>query len=265
MVEVVGLSKRFGRRQVLRELTLCFPPGRLTVLVGPNGAGKTTLLKCLVDLVRPQQGSVLLDGLAVGSDPRLRRRIGYVSQLPRFPEQLSAAQVIELLAALRASAPVRRDEVLDTLGLESEIHRPLSQLSGGTRKKVSAALALIFDPEILVMDEPTAGLDPRSALRLKDWLRAERGHGKTVILASHLVSELEELSDRIVFLMDGAVWFDGAAAELRARSGEQNLERALARLVEERIAAALAEPSTTAPIAAAKTAPWPRSAGMAGR
>ncbi len=233
MIAVHGLRKRFGPLEVLRGIDLTVEPGRVTAIVGPNAAGKTTFLKSVVGLVIPDAGDVLVDGESVRGSWAYRRRLGYMPQAARFPENLAVAELLALVKDLRGAPAPFEAELCDRFGLAEALARPLRVLSGGTRQRISAVLALMFDPDLLVLDEPTVGLDPLSSRRFKDRLAAERASGKTVILASHVLSDLEEMSDRVVFLVDGQVYFDGTLAEIRARTGEPTLERAIARLMEQ--------------------------------
>lgn len=233
MVEVRELRKRFGALTALDGISLAIGPGQLTSIVGPNAAGKSTLLKCIVGLVHPDAGEILIDGTVVNGDWRYRHKIGYVPQTPRFPEALSARELLAFLTNVRGVPARNGRRLVELFGLESAMSRPLRDLSGGTRQKISLVIATMFDPEILVMDEPTVGLDPLASRRQRQWLREERACGKTVIVASHLMAELEELSDRVVFLLDGRVYFNGAPAQARAATGERTLEGAIAKMMED--------------------------------
>jgi Cu-processing system ATP-binding protein len=217
---------------VLRGLDLAIEPGRVTAVVGPNAAGKTTFLKSVVGLVIPDGGDIRVDGASVLGSWAYRRRLGYMPQAARFPDNLVVAELLRLVKDLRGAAAPHEAELLRTFDLAGTLDRPLRVLSGGTRQRISAALALMFDPDLLVLDEPTVGLDPLSSRRFKDRLATERTRGKTVMLASHVMSDLEEMSDRVVFLVDGRVYFDGTIAEIRDRTSEPTLERAIARLME---------------------------------
>ena len=233
MITVRGLRKSFGALEVLRGIDLAIEPGRVTAIVGPNAAGKTTFLKSVVGLVIPDGGDIQVDGASVLGSWAYRRRLGYMPQAARFPDNLVVAELLGLLKDLRGAPAPHEAELLRLFDLVGTLDRPLRVLSGGTRQRISAALALMFDPDLLVLDEPTVGLDPLSSRRFKDRLAVERARGKTVILASHVMSDLEEMSDRVVFLVDGRVYFDGTIAQIRDRTGEPTLERAIARLMEQ--------------------------------
>ena len=236
MIEFRGMQKRFGARDVLRGVDLTVARGRTTAIVGPNGAGKTTLIKCLLGLARPDAGTILFEGASVAGRDDHRARIGYMPQIARFPDNLTGAELLALAAELRG-VRVPDDVLADQLALGDALARPLRVLSGGTRQKVNAVLALCFAPRLLVLDEPTAGLDPVSSGILKDRLAAERAAGCTVVLTSHVMSELEELCDDVAFLMDGRVQFAGAIADLRRRTHQATLERAIAVMMLRREAA----------------------------
>jgi Cu-processing system ATP-binding protein len=217
----------------------------VTAVLGPNGAGKTTLIKSVLGLTRPDGGTILLDGErvvgpAAGGDA-YRRRIGYMPQIARFPENLSAAELIAMLKDLRGAgtetsrltgtAQRLDEELVDRLALAPHLAKPLRALSGGTRQKVNAVLAFLFRPDLLILDEPTAGLDPVASAVLKDKILSERGAGRTFVLTSHVMSELEELADDVAFLVDGRVRFAGPVEELLRATRQPRLERAIAHLM----------------------------------
>jgi Cu-processing system ATP-binding protein len=233
MIGIRRLEKSFGPLEVLKGIDLRIRPGQVTSLVGPNAAGKTTLIKCVVGLVIPDAGEILVDGIPVRGAWAYREKIGYMAQVARFPEHLTFAEVLRLVKDLRARPAKDEALLLGLFDLRGILDRPLRVLSGGTRQKVNLVLAMMWDPEILILDEPTVGLDPLAARRQKDRILDERARGKTVVLASHAMSEIEELSDRVVFLLEGRVYFDGTPDELRGRAGEATLERAIARILED--------------------------------
>jgi len=231
VVEARGLRKRFGRLEVLRGIDLTIASNRVTAIVGPNAAGKTTLIKTILGLVRPEGGTIVVDGAQIGADDTYRSRIGYMPQIARFPENLTALELFEMLKDLRGEK-VRLDETLiHAFGLTSELKKPLRTLSGGTRQKVNAVMAFLFSPDILILDEPTAGLDPVASGVLKRKIAADRESGRTFILTSHIMSELEELADNVVFLHDGRVEFSGPVQEIKSLTRQTNLERAIAAMM----------------------------------
>ena len=236
MIELRGVRKRFGALQVLDGVDLTIRPGRVTAVVGPNGAGKTTLIKSVLGLTRPDEGTILLDGAPVDPQGRYRAAIGYMPQIARFPENLTGADLFAMMRDLRHAAP-RDEELIERLGLREHLDKPLRVLSGGTRQKVNIAMAFLFAPSVLILDEPTAGLDPVSAGIVKGKVLAEREQGRTFVLTSHVMSELEELADDIAFLVDGRIRFAGAVNLLKRLTRQLSLERAIAQVMEEGLAA----------------------------
>ena len=236
IIQIQQLHKRFGQLEVLKGIDLDIRRAHITAIVGHNGSGKTTLIKSILGLVRPQTGRVLFDGEVINGSAAYRDRIGYMAQSVRFPENLCAADLFSMLDDLRGREARRRGSLIERFGLDGEMHKPLRTLSGGTRQKVSAAMAFMFEPDVLVLDEPTAGLDPVSSSIFKDLVREERADGKSLVLTSHIMSEIEELADEVVFLQDGKIRYVGDVPSIRGATGEVNLERAIARLMREEAA-----------------------------
>lgn len=233
MIEISGLQKNFGKLEVLKGIELVIRSHKVTAIVGPNASGKTTLIKSILGLVKPDTGSISVKGHQLNGDWLYRQKIGYMPQLARFPENLSASEVIRLIKDLRGNPDTVDEELLSAFQLQSELDKPIRALSGGTRQKVSAVIAFLFNPDVLILDEPTAGLDPISSSQLKDKILKEKSRGKTVLLTSHIMSEIEELADHIVFLLEGKIYFEGPMDALISRAHESKLERAIARMMEE--------------------------------
>ena len=236
MIEARGLRKRFDTVEVLCGLDLRIARGRVTALVGPNGAGKTTFIKSVLGLTRPDAGTLTFDGAAIGTGDAYRARIGYMPQVARFPDHMTGAELLDLLRDLRGGEPAM-ERLIAPLGLQGDLHKPLRVLSGGTRQKVNAVAAFLFSPDLYVLDEPTAGLDPVSAGVLKARIQSERASGRTVLLTSHIMSDIDELADDVIYLADGRVRFSGPLVELKADMGHMHLERAVAELMLREVAA----------------------------
>lgn len=236
MIVSRGLTKTYGSVDVLRGVNLTIARARVTAVVGPNGAGKTTFIKSLLGLTRPDSGSLTFDGTPIGTDAAYRARIGYMPQIAHFPENLTGAELLELLCDLRGGTEFD-ERLIDQLGVRASLDKKLRVLSGGTRQKVNAVAAFLFTPELFVLDEPTSGLDPLSSGILKARIAAERQAGRTIILTSHILSEIDELADDIVYLCDGTVHFAGAVAELKRATGTPTIERAIATLMLRQVAA----------------------------
>lgn len=231
MIQITNLSKRFGALNVLRSVDLTVKSGRVIAIVGPNGAGKTTLIKSVLGLTRPGAGRITLDGVGIAADDTYRARIGYMPQIARFPENLTGAELITMLIDLRGRTASLDTELIDSFGLHDALQQPLRVLSGGTRQKVNAAMAFLFSPDLLILDEPTAGLDPLSSSVLKDKILAERSAGKTVMVTSHIMNELEELADDVGFMLEGRMEFVGTLDELKCITNQTTLERAVAAMM----------------------------------
>jgi Cu-processing system ATP-binding protein len=231
MIQLSALSKSFGPIEVLRSVDLTVGRGRVMAIVGPNGAGKTTLIKSILGLTHPDSGRITVDGVGIGRDDAYRAHIGYMPQISRFPDNLTARDLIAMLKDLRNVKASVDEDLIDRLGIRDQLGKPLRVLSGGTKQKVNAALAFLFSPELLILDEPTAGLDPLSSSILKDKILALRSAGKTFVVTSHVMSELEALADDVAFILQGRALFVGALEELKRVTRQLTLERAVAALM----------------------------------
>ena len=231
MVEINGLRKRFGRLCVLDGIDLSVSRNRVTAIVGPNAAGKTTLIKTILGLTRADSGTIRVNGTTIDGREDYRAHIGYMPQIARFPENLSGADVFAMLKDLRGVTAGVDERLIGEFKLDGEVSKPLRTLSGGTRQKINAVMAFLFSPDLLILDEPTAGLDPVASGVLKGRIAEERESGTTFILTSHIMSELEELADDVVFLHDGKVEFAGPITEIKSLTRQDNLERAIAAMM----------------------------------
>ncbi|WP_242920142.1 ABC transporter ATP-binding protein [Pontibacter liquoris] len=231
MIAIENLSKSYGRLQVLRNVSVSFGPGKVVSIIGPNGTGKTTMIKCLLGMVLPDGGDVKLNGQSVLRQHAYRSQLGYMPQIGRYPENMKIRQVFNMLKDIRKDAPVLDEELVGLYGLEQLYDKRMGSLSGGTRQKVSAALAFLFNPQVLILDEPTAGLDPISAEILKSKILKEKKKGKLVLITSHIMSEVEEVADEVLCLMDGHLKFYETIAALKAQTNEERLSRAIAKIM----------------------------------
>lgn len=232
IVEIRNLVKSFGRRRVLDGIDLDIARGGVTAIIGPNGAGKTTLNKVLLGLVHADAGRMSFDGVDVAGQIAHRARIGYMPQAARFPETYTGQDVLNLLRDLRGGATPRDVSLLEQLGVAAFLAQPVRTLSGGQRQRLNAVAAFLFSPELLLLDEPTAGLDPIASGTLKEKIRAVRDEGRAVIITSHILSELQEISDTVVFLHEGRVRWSGALGDLLNATHVDSLERAIAHLMQ---------------------------------
>lgn len=230
MITLDSIRKRFGDLDVLQDVSLALRPGAVTALVGPNGSGKTTLIKILLGLTRADHGALSIDGRPVDDAGAYRRAIGYMPQAAHFPTNLRVRDVLDLVAQLRPGEPTD-DDLARAFDMDGIRDKFVGTLSGGTKQRVNAVIAFMFRPSLLILDEPTAGLDPLSANVLKEKVRAVRGEGRSVLVTSHIMAELESLADDVAFLCDGRLRFAGPVADLLSRTGERTLEEAVAALM----------------------------------
>lgn len=204
-----GLARSFGAVHAVRDVSLTVPAGSVTALVGPNGSGKTTLLLILATLLRPDAGAVSVAGVDAVREPvEARRRLGWMPDTLGVWEELTCHDILASLGRLygmgKAEASARADEQLEWVELTEFAHRPARVLSRGQQQRLSLARATVHRPSVLLLDEPANGLDPAARIRLRDDLRAMAAAGTAVLVSSHVLAELEEMSDRAVFLREGA-------------------------------------------------------------
>lgn len=234
MLESTNLSKSFGKLKALDSVSVYMNAGQAVSLVGPNGSGKTTFLKCLLGLVIPDNGHFALSGQQILGTWDYRRHIGYMPQIGRYPDNMRVGQLFEMVREIRSDTFSHLDDdLMRAFEVEKFAHKTMRTLSGGTRQKVSACLAFLFDPDVLVLDEPTAGLDPVASEILKEKVLAEKAKGKLVLVTSHILNDLEELTTDVMYLIEGKVQFYQPIQELKARTGEDKLNRALAQVMRE--------------------------------
>jgi len=237
MIALRGIRKRFGALRVLDGVDLAIGDGRVTAVVGPNSAGKTTLIKSILGLTRVDEGTIVIDGRPIDAAGEYRRGIGYMPQIARFPDNLTAEDLFAMMRDLQDGHGMQDEELVQALGLAPHMQQRLRVLSGGTRQKVNAALAFLFAPSVLILDEPTAGLDPVASGIVKDKVLAERRKGRTIVLTSHVMSELEELADDVAFLVDGRIRYAGSVHDLKKTTRQLSLERAIAHVLSRGLAA----------------------------
>lgn len=236
MIRLKEIGKKFGKFPVLKNLSFNIEPGKITAIVGPNGSGKTTIIKTILGLVKPDNGDILIDEKSILGEHLYRKSIGYMPQATSFPENLTVRKVIKMICDLRNSNIEPDAALIAALNLNAEMSKQVKTLSGGNKQKVSALIALMFNPSIIILDEPTAGLDPVVSSNLKELIINEKKKGKTIILTSHIMSEIEELADHIIFLIDGKIKFDGSVFDILTYKGENKLEKAIANMMNEKSA-----------------------------
>ena len=222
IIEIKNLHKAFGKQEVLHDVNLEFNLATCIALIGPNGCGKTTLLKSILGMVIPTSGSITVNKINIEKNTDYRKKIGYMPQIGKYPENMSIAQIFEMIIDIRSTESELDYDLWKAFKLEDLKDKRMRTLSGGTTQKVSAALAFLFNPAIYILDEPTAGLDPMAAEILKEKIQTEKNNSKLVLITSHMLAELDELITGVIFMQDGEVKLERSTEELRHLTG-QNL------------------------------------------
>ena len=211
----------YGKFSALKEINLKFEKGQVIALMGPNGSGKSTLLKSILGLVTPQKGNIKINQSNIKDEFLYRNNIGYMPQTANYPENLRVKELFNIVKDIRADCKKTDDELPVEFKISEIFEKPFGQLSGGYKQRVAAAIAFLFDPEILILDEPTASLDPLSTEILKSKILDSKKKNKLILISSHIISEMDELADRIVYLLDGRVILDKSVKEIKNGSGKR--------------------------------------------
>jgi Cu-processing system ATP-binding protein len=235
MIEFKNLHKHFGKLVVLDGLDLSIKKGGIFAVLGPNGSGKTTLIKCLLGMVIPQKGEISYNNKSVLNKWDYRNDLNYLPQIANFPPNLTVLELIEMVKNLRPK-PSNEQELIDLFALNDSLKKKLGNLSGGTKQKVNIVLTFMFDSDLIILDEPTTGLDPIALIHLKELIQKEKAKGKTILITTHIMSVVDELADEIVFLLDGKIYFKGSITALKKQTGNNNLEHAIANLISKQYA-----------------------------
>jgi Cu-processing system ATP-binding protein len=230
MIEISSLNKRFGKLTVLDGLDLNIDSGGIFAVLGPNGSGKTTLIKSVLGMVIPDKGDIKIEGASVLNQSDYRNNINYLPQIANFPANLSVKELIKMVKNLRPKE-ANDKKLIAHFDLEPFLDKKLGNLSGGTKQKVNIVLTFMFESDLIILDEPTTGLDPISLIHLKELIHLEKKKGKTILITTHIMRFVEEIADEIVFLLDGEIYFKGSSDELKERTGQVDLEHAIAKLI----------------------------------
>ena len=234
MIEIKNISKRFGKLEVLKNVDLTCRKGECIALIGPNGCGKTTLIKSILGMVIPDKGSIEFEGKSVLKQFQYRERIGYMPQIGRYPDNMTIAQIIDMIKKIRNSGGPLDEDLYRAFQLEKMSDKQMRTLSGGTTQKVSAVLAFLFNPDVLILDEPTAGLDPLASETLKEKIILEKEKGKLILITSHLLSELDDLVTEIIFMQEGSVRLHKKIDELKLEPGETRISKSIAKILKQK-------------------------------
>jgi Cu-processing system ATP-binding protein len=234
MIEIKNLTKKFNKFTALNQVNIRFNDGHSVALIGPNGCGKTTLIKCILGLNVVEDGDILVNNESVKEHYLYRKNIGYMPQIGRYPENMTIAQTIQMIKDTRKVSENELDtELLEAFELKSIFDKKMRTLSGGTTQKVSAVLAFLFNPNIIILDEPTAGLDPLASEILKNKIIKEKNKGKLIIITSHLLSELDDIVSEIVFMNEGKVIVHQSVEELMTERKTEKISESIISILKE--------------------------------
>ena len=230
MIEFQKINKSFGKLEVLRDIDLSIKKKGVFAILGPNGSGKTTLIKSILGMVVPDRGNILLNGTSIANKWEYRNDINYLPQIATFPGNLTVAELIAMVKDLR---PKESDEnnLIRLFNLEPYLDKKFSILSGGTKQRVNIVLTFMFESPLIILDEPTIGLDPLAMIQLKELIESKKREGKTILVTTHIMNFAEEISDVIVFLLDGKKYFEGTIEEIKKQTGMTNLESSIAKIL----------------------------------
>lgn len=231
MIEIKNLTKKFNKFTALQNIDLECKKGHSIAFIGPNGCGKTTLIKCILGLNVIESGDILVNGNSVKNDFLYREKIGYMPQIGKYPENMTIGQTIKMIQDNRKNVENIDTELLEAFELPKLYDKKMSTLSGGTTQKVSAVLAFMFHPEIIILDEPTAGLDPLASEILKNKIIKERKNGKLIIITSHLLSELDDMVNEIVFINEGKILVHQSVEDLKTETQQTKISDAITNIL----------------------------------
>ncbi len=231
MIIANNINKKFGKLQVLDNVSVACNRNQCIGLIGPNGSGKTTFIKCILGMVVCDTGFITFKEKNINKEWNYRNDIGYMPQIGRYPDNMMIGQLFDMMKDIRSYHHNLDEELIEQFELTNIFHKRMRTLSGGTRQKVSAALAFLFDPSVLILDEPTAGLDPVSSEILKGKIIKEKTNGKLIIISSHILSELDDMVTEVMYMEFGSLRFHKKIEALREDTGETKLSKVIASLM----------------------------------
>jgi Cu-processing system ATP-binding protein len=231
MLVAKDINKGFGKIEVLKGINFTANDSGIYAILGPNGSGKTTLIKSILGMVIPDKGEIEIDGESILGKMEYREHIDYLPQIANFPGNIRVFELIDMIKDMRPSIVTREAELIQLFEIEGFMKHRIANLSGGTKQKLNIVMALMFNSPLVILDEPTVGLDPVALIRLKDLLLEEKAKGKIILMTTHIINLVDELADTIVFILEGKIYFQGSKADLKTEQHEDNLERLIANLL----------------------------------
>jgi len=228
MIIATNVSKKFAKLKALDDVSVTCNKGECIGLIGPNASGKTTLIKTILGMVVQDSGFITFNGNNILHHWKYREQIGYMPQTGRYPDNMTIGHVLDMMKDIRGDKVTLDEDLVNAFELKTLMNKRMRTLSGGTRQKVSASLAFLFSPAVLILDEPTAGLDPVASEILKEKITTEKKKGKLILVTSHVLSELDDLVTQVIYMQEGQVRFHKSIEELRTDTGEEKLNKAIA-------------------------------------
>lgn len=231
MIEIKNLNKYYGKNHVLKDLSLSLDTGEIIALMGPNGSGKTTLMKSILGLVIPEKGDIFVDSNDIRHSCKYRENIGYMPQIANYPENLKVNELFKIINEIRGHKEETDIDLVDDFGIKEIYNKNFGQLSGGFKQRVTAAIAFLHNPELLILDEPTASLDPVSSEIMKSKILKERKSNKLILISTHITSEVELIADRIIYMLEGKIILNRLIKEIKNGSADFRLGKSLMKLI----------------------------------
>lgn len=228
MIKINQIVKKYGKVTALDGISFELQSGKIIAIAGPNGSGKSTLVKIILGLVKNDSGEIYINEEKLNSHYQYRKNIGYLPQIGRYPENLTVKEVISMIKDIGDDDESYELDLIDEFDLIEHLDKEVRTLSGGTKQKLGIILAFMFKKQLLILDEPTSGLDPISAGKLKKLIKDRNSQGSTVLLISHIMSEVEELADEIIYFLNGKISFRESVNNLILKTGGKNLENSIA-------------------------------------
>jgi Cu-processing system ATP-binding protein len=226
MISVEGLQKKFGKNSVLKGIDLKIERPGIYAILGPNGSGKTTVIKSILGMVVPSGGQIEVFGQNISKRWKYRRELNYLPQIANFPGNLKVGELLNMIKDLR-KMPSEEEHLIELFGLKPFLKSKLANLSGGTKQKVNIVITLMFNGQLLILDEPTTGLDPTALIVLKELIKKEKAKGKVILITTHIMEFVEEMADEIVYLLEGKIYFQGTIKELTERTNQSDFQHAI--------------------------------------